>query len=155
MLQLCYASTYINNDDNLIEDIRNILITARNFNQAHQINGVLYYAEGYFFQCLEGEKESIENLFKNITKDLRHTNVHRFEDQIIEQTNFKDWSIKYVQKNSDVKKYFSTIGIEKFNPHILEKNQLKDILKILYSANENSPQLSHTGYLQRGYFPYL
>jgi hypothetical protein len=155
MLQLCYASTYINNDDNLIEDIRNILITARNFNKAHQITGVLYYAEGFFFQCLEGEKESVEDLFTSITKDIRHTNVHRFKDQIIEQTNFKDWSMKYVQKNSDVKKYFSTIGFEKFKPHILEGDQLKDMLKILYEANENTPQLSNTGYLQRGYFPYL
>lgn len=155
MLQLCYASTFVNHNDDLIEDIRSILTTARVFNKQHEITGVLYYAQGKFFQCLEGEPEQVENLFQQILKDKRHTNIYRFPDNCIEKSNFKDWSMKYVQKNSEIKEYFLSIGCTEFQPHILDKDQLKEVLNILYSVNESKTPLPNQGYLQRGYTPYL
>ncbi len=58
MYQLCYASCSTSDNDKLLEDLRNILKEARDFNVDHEIRGVLYFADQYFFQCLEGKKGS-------------------------------------------------------------------------------------------------
>ena len=80
MMQLCYASTRQENQKDLLEDLSDILVSARNFNQAHAIYGVLYYAEGRFFQCLEAEAEILEKVYAKIASDPRHTNLIRFEN---------------------------------------------------------------------------
>ncbi|HAD70100.1 MAG TPA: blue light sensor protein, partial [Acinetobacter radioresistens] len=55
MIQLCYASKTTSPSDYLLMDLREILSEAQSFNALNSINGVLFYADQYFFQCLEGE----------------------------------------------------------------------------------------------------
>ncbi len=59
LIGLCYASTRAEHQNDLLQEISDILATARQFNAAQHINGVLYYAEGHFFQCLEGEQQQL------------------------------------------------------------------------------------------------
>lgn len=61
LIQLCYASERVEHlNSDLLEDLSNILTKSKLFNQEQQIFGVLYYANGFFFQCLEGEKSQVE-----------------------------------------------------------------------------------------------
>lgn len=55
-IRLCYASTRKQSDNDLIEDLNDILNTARDFNSKNLVFGVLYYANNHFFQCIEGER---------------------------------------------------------------------------------------------------
>lgn len=48
MLQLCYASTRVETEQDLLQDLSDILAIARKFNYEHQIYGALYYAHGKF-----------------------------------------------------------------------------------------------------------
>ena len=90
-IQLCYASTRNLQSEDLLQDLNDILTIARDFNSRHDICGVLYYADGSFFQCLQGEKEVVEALFANICKDERHCEIISFEIMEIEETKFKYW----------------------------------------------------------------
>ena len=49
MHKFCYASESTSEKQHLLEDLTAILSEARNFNYKHQISGVLYFAQGYFF----------------------------------------------------------------------------------------------------------
>ena len=156
MLQLCYASTRIEAEQDLLADLSDILAVARKFNLSQQIVGVLYYAEGYFFQCLEGDAKLLNALFQKISQDPRHHNVFRFPDREIETSHFQAWSMKYVHKHSEIANLFHTLGLENFQPHQLESQHLAKFLKILYSVDENHKQLvSSQGYKKRGYLPYF
>ncbi|OAL81108.1 blue light sensor protein [Acinetobacter sp. SFA] len=156
MLQLCYASERIESEQELLQELSDILATARNFNQQHQIHGVLYYSHGKFFQCLEGQTEIVESLFLRISRDARHHNVLRFEDAFVEQSHFSEWSMKYVHKHSEISSLFSRLGFKQFEPHALQQSGISEFLKVLYRLEENQASLaSPKGYKQRGYVPYF
>ncbi|WP_228139517.1 BLUF domain-containing protein, partial [Acinetobacter baumannii] len=73
-VRLCYASQRNEKNEDLLQDLRDILTEARDFNDLNGICGVLYYADNAFFQCLEGEQEVVERLFEKMAllhKDLK------------------------------------------------------------------------------------
>ena len=157
MLQLCYASRRVESGNDLLQDLSEILATARQFNSEQYIVGVLYYAEGYFFQCLEGRTEVVEALFNRILLEPRHERIYRFPDRIIQQAHFAEWSMKYVQKHSEIASLFQKNGFAHFRPDQLNDEQLQDMLRILFRVEENQTELMSpkTGYKQRGYVPYF
>lgn len=67
-VRLCYASQRNEKNEDLLQDLRDILTEARDFNDLNGICGVLYYADNAFFQCLEGEQEVVERLFEKFKK---------------------------------------------------------------------------------------
>ncbi len=57
-IQLCYASTRNLQSEDLLQDLNDILTIARDFNSRHDICGVLYYADGSFFNACKVKKRS-------------------------------------------------------------------------------------------------
>jgi len=156
MLQLCYASVRKESQNDLLQDLSDILAVARKFNKEQNIVGALYYAEGYFFQCLEGDADKVNQLYSSIAQDLRHYNVHRFPDREVSVAGFGEWSMKYVHKHGDIASLFSSLGYSKFMPHELNSDTMQPFLQLLYNAEENQENLaSPQGYKQRGYVPYF
>ena len=131
LIQLCYASRRVEREHDLVRDLSDILEKSSTFNHIHDIHGVLYYAEGIYFQCLEGEQTAVEALFQTITQDLRHHQIHRFADRWIEHFQFKKWSMKYVQPHSKISKFFNQLGIMQFLPPQLTPSQLGEFLEVL------------------------
>lgn len=72
----------------MLQDLRDILTEARDFNDLNGICGVLYYADNAFFQCLEGEQEVVERLFEKIQKDQRHYNINGYAHTPLMNTLF-------------------------------------------------------------------
>jgi hypothetical protein len=153
-IRLCYASTRQGLESDLIEDLSEILTTARNFNADHQIFGVLYYANRYYFQCLEGEQYLIEELFERIKNDHRHTMVIHLGSSQIVDLGFKKWSMKYVQKSSGIDHFFRDLGYAAFYPASLDPNNLSAFIDLLIA--ENSAKVKKkVGLKYRGVNPYL
>lgn len=157
MFQLCYASQRVDTGNDLLQDLSDILATARQFNEQASIVGALYYAEGRFFQCLEGEKEILERLFERIQQDKRHSDIYRFSDREVKQAHFSEWSMKYVHKHSEIASLFQRNGFDQFRPDHLNEQQLQEFLNILFRVEENQAGLMSpkAGYKQRGYVPYF
>ncbi|KAF1027440.1 MAG: Blue light- and temperature-regulated antirepressor BluF [Acinetobacter bereziniae] len=154
LVRLCYASTRINSSNDLIEDLNDILNTARDFNRKNEIFGVLYYANDHFFQCLEGERALVLELFKSIKNDRRHNNVIEFKLMDIEEICFKSWSMKYVQKCSKVDLFFKAMGFELFTPSALDEINLNHFVQTLLSEKQTRVR-KKVGLNQRGISPYL
>ena len=79
MRQICYASTSTLDHVQLLQDVRDILKEARDFNALHNISGILYYADQHYFQCLEGDEAALELLMSKLLKDPRHKDMVVFQ----------------------------------------------------------------------------
>lgn len=77
------ASTSLNNSD-MAELFEFVKLKNNNL----QITGILLYADGNFFQVLEGEKNQIKNIFDKIKQDARHYNVIKIFDREKTTTSF-------------------------------------------------------------------
>lgn len=118
-----YAISYVSTvSSNLNEtDIQKILDYSRDWNINHEITGILLFSEGNFFQVLEGEKELVTELFKNIKKDARHYNLIKIFEKEIFQEKFSGYKANFFSldtrfSETEVSKYFAQI--EHLNPAI-------------------------------------
>jgi uncharacterized protein (DUF2249 family) len=57
-------------------------------NNAIGLMGILIYAEGNFFQILEGEEQIVKMMFEKIRKDYRHHNIIKMLDKEIMGSSF-------------------------------------------------------------------
>ena len=72
LVRLLYVSK-LKKNKNAVKDLMDILTEAITYNSPHEIYGALYFGNGYFVQCLEGERDQLEHLFyKKIIRDHRH-----------------------------------------------------------------------------------
>jgi len=142
MYQFCYASESTSSKADLLQDLTDILKEARDFNHPNQITGVLYFADGHFFQCLEGECLVLKALLtERLSKDPRHKNIKLFETKEIEQRTFGDWSMKYISKRSSIQQFCQEMGFEVFTPCDFNQEQV-DALLFELSLIENEDQKS-------------
>lgn len=139
MYQLCYASQIKSNPENLLQDLRDILSEARDFNVRHQIKGGLCYADGVFFQCLEGDQDTVLGLLGKISNDQRHHEVNiLLTQQIDSEPHFQDWSMKFIGRHSEIHQYFEQLGSQQFNPLLLQQQSLQHFLELLYHLPEQT-----------------
>lgn len=154
LIRLCYASQYQNTELGLLEDLRAILVTAREFNAEHEICGVLYYAKEHFFQCLEGEEQQVKAIYEKICMDTRHTVMKCFEIENIQQCRFSQWSMKYVKPDTAISKFFKKQDILGFKPQNLVQQQLPEFIHLLLQADSLSINKTKQG-KYRGYQNYF
>lgn len=132
MYQFCYASKSTSSKVDLLEDLTNILNEARDFNHRYQVTGVLYFADGYFFQCLEGECLTLKSLLlERLNKDPRHHDIKLFETKEIEYPSFPDWSMKYISKRSQIQQFCQDMGFNDFNPFAFQQHHVDALLEKL------------------------
>lgn len=155
-IQLCYASKRMPTDNTLIDDIREILIKSRQYNAQAGICGVLYYAKGFYFQCLQGDIELVNCLFNKISSDDRHNEVKIIQKKNINELCFNEWSMKYVQEDTALNQFFIDNQIGSFNPLILSNELIDELLTVILVAPEKKVfQKLKSGYLNRGYSNYF
>lgn len=103
MIRLTYAST--TNQEWSPEELLRLLKQSRTNNGAKNITGILLYSNETFFQVLEGDEATVEDLYKTIEKDPRHKNCTLIEKLNITERAFPYWSM----------------GFEKIKPEELRK----------------------------------
>ncbi|MBL1137825.1 MAG: BLUF domain-containing protein [Chloroflexi bacterium] len=98
MINLIYASsaTEMLTEPALLE----ILEKAREKNARLGITGMLLYRGGNFLQVLEGEDESVRELYKVIRQDQRHKGVMLIAERPVSERNFAEWKMAFVNLQS-------------------------------------------------------
>ena len=135
--RLCYVSQSTKVDHLVREDLMNIINEAVRFNAEHHIFGVLYYGNGYFFQCLEGEREAVENVYYDrILKDPRHQNLKILTLDDLEEIKFSTWNMKFAPYHQDIMGFMATQGTAQFDPYVLDDSNLIAFLDILCQTPE-------------------
>ena len=72
-----------------------LLRQARTKNQTLDVTGMLLYADGTFFQVLEGVEKTVCTLYEQIRQDPRHTHCMLVHESGIATRNFPDWSMGF------------------------------------------------------------
>ncbi|MFT5692935.1 MAG: hypothetical protein ACI92E_002271 [Oceanicoccus sp.] len=132
LVQLTYASSIA--DGVNVGDIKTMVAQASKKNESANITGFLCANLKFFMQCLEGERESVSDLYLRIVRDTRHHTVTLIKCSEIEQRVFGDWSmgvITQVDSHKDLIKQYNRD--QSFNPYVFQPS---DCITFLH-------QLSH------------
>ena len=142
LLRMVYVSTSTTPvrdlDRGVHKDVGRILMQSRKNNPKHEIGGVLYFSNNYFFQCLEGEQEAVNNLFQKITEDKRHNNVQTISVKRISNRQFANWSMKYVALRDNVTRLLQQHGMSDFEPYKFDDEMIDKMLSLFTSEVDNT-----------------
>jgi hypothetical protein len=140
LIQLVYISrsTFVSsNPKNAIEPhVARILLASRINNAKNNIVGVLYFGDGCFFQCLEGEETAVDLLYEKIRKDSRHKELKILTRKSIDSLSFSKWNMKYVPLEKQMMQLLDSNGYDTFDPYRFSDEMTMKALEILYSAYE-------------------
>jgi FAD-dependent sensor of blue light len=77
-----------------------MLKTFRENNARANITGLLLYKGGNFMQAIEGPKAQVQELFKRIQEDPRHTAVYKVLERPITKREFSNFSMGFQNVDS-------------------------------------------------------
>lgn len=96
---ICYVS---NAEENLSsEEIEALLNRSQEKNNTAGIKGLLLYAEGNFFQILEGEKNLVLEVFDKIREDSRHYGIIQVIGRDFERDSYDSYKVDFL--TADIK----------------------------------------------------
>jgi len=113
------------------QDFKNILTTARNFNESQNITGCLLYHEGQFLQLLEGEFQVLLDLYDRIKKDPRHRDFLLLHMKETQYRVYSNWTMAFKSLDDTQLKNYS--GVSEFT-ELVTKEQESSISKELFQA---------------------
>ena len=93
LIHCIYASAAVRAFDT--HELAELLRAAREKNDRLGLTGMLLYAEGSFFQVLEGRAEVVDPLYVKIESDKRHDHVTKIIREPIPHRFFDDWSMGF------------------------------------------------------------
>lgn len=133
-----YAITYVSTATPELSNsgVDEVLESSKNWNNGHNITGLLLYSDGNFLQILEGEKKAVQDLYENIKKDTRHKNIMKIFEKEISKESFDGYDSEFV---SDSSKH-NPLKMEKYLDHITvldpaTQNAVKKILALFLNHN--------------------
>lgn len=120
MFYLIYVSSasHLMSEDELLS----LLQEARERNQELNVTGMLLYQDGTFMQILEGDKQTVLDLYDAIKMDDRHKGVITMLTADIQEGNFQDWSMGFCNMDK-------TSEYDSYNDYIKENLTLKSFHK--------------------------
>jgi uncharacterized membrane protein (DUF373 family) len=113
MIRLTYASTALKEWSP--EELLKLLKECRTNNGAKNLTGILLYANGTFFQVLEGDEAGVDSVYRMIEKDQRHKDVTIIEREKITERAFPYWSMGF--EKIDAKELSKMEGLNDFFEH--------------------------------------
>jgi hypothetical protein len=113
LIQLIYYSknTLEADDRGQLQNLRDILSTARARNGADGVTGYLIFDKQCFIQILEGEEDIVKATYHRIGMDRRHAKVTLVEVRPIKMRLFADWTMGAAMRSLDHQEVFLQHGI--------------------------------------------
>jgi len=142
LIQIVYISrsTFVPDQaTNGIEpNVARILMKSRTNNKNKGLVGVLYFGDGCFFQCLEGEEAVVDTLYETLLKDTRHKDLKIISRKKIDHLSFSNWAMKYVPLEAKMSKLLKSKGYESFNPYVFDAEMNAQVLDLLYATDDTA-----------------
>lgn len=130
LVQLVYASK--TTKDLTVDGIKEIVNLAAIKNKGMDISGFLAANFQYFLQCLEGERDAVNRLYRSILNDERHSELSLISFKDIEDRIFPDWNMGVVTHVDLHKKLLALYnGSDAFNPFTLDSTNAVGLLVAL------------------------
>lgn len=137
MIRLVYVSSATKEMSQ--EELVALLQQSREKNKEKNLTGMLLYANGNFFQILEGEEQDVIALYNKIIEDERHRNCFEIDQSEITERTFGDWSMgfKYLTiEDRDSLEGYTQFLDKKMQPHEFAANP-SDVIDLLYNFKQN------------------
>lgn len=99
MYYLIYISTALNLMDQ--QELTDLLTQSREKNSHNNITGALLYSQGTFIQALEGDEETVNEIYTTILQDSRHKNIITVISGELKERVFPDWSMAFIALDPD------------------------------------------------------
>lgn len=99
MFYLIYISSATKNMDD--EALISLLEQSRTKNLNLNVTGMLVYKDGSFMQMLEGDQQTVLDLYNTITVDNRHKGVITMMTGDIQERNFENWSMGFCNMDKE------------------------------------------------------
>ena len=117
-----------------------ILATCVSNNQKKGITGMMLHADGDILQVLEGEREAVVQLFRQIQKDTRHSGIFVLLEEEIAQRQFASWSMGFKHATSaELAKFPDAARVFRVQKDTLEQRvQSSAALAVLQSFAQGS-----------------
>ena len=81
------------------DDIEHILRVAASNNAKECVTGALLFDSGKVMQCLEGARDTVNQLYALILRDPRHSDITILQYSEIQRREFAEWSMGFVELN--------------------------------------------------------
>ena len=114
--------------DMSLQDIQDILGTARENNGNLNICGMLCYEQQYFLQALEGDREAVNELYLDIADDPRHDEAVIIAYEEITAPSFKEWNMGFAPASDHFYTLLNEVGMNTFLPAQLTASQATNFL---------------------------
>ena len=111
-----------------LQDVQDILETARKFNAEVGITGKLCFATQYFLQVIEGQRLEINRLYNRILRDQRHEDLVLIGYEEITARLFSGWEMDYAPMTDEINQLLSSED-DAINPEFLSYQKALDYLK--------------------------
>ncbi|MEQ8194911.1 MAG: BLUF domain-containing protein [Rhodospirillales bacterium] len=117
-------------------ELQDLLKLARSHNHVHGISGMLVYYGGSFLQIIEGPDDEVEALIRKIKQDPRHTKFKLLFKDTIEEKEFEDWSMGFVDTTRNAK---SLPGFVDYTSELqgltIDKTRARKVLSMFHSGS--------------------
>ena len=115
-------------------NVARILAKSRINNKRNGLVGVLYFGDGCFFQCLQGEETAVDALYALLQTDNRHRDLKLFSRKPISALAYADWSMKYVPIEKDMTRLLEKGGYQKFDPYQFNDAMIQSVMSLLQNS---------------------
>lgn len=137
LTHLIYASKKV--ESLALLDVMDIVRKSETRNRQSDITGFLCFSEKYFLQVLEGNRARINETFRRIVADQRHTGVEIISAKEIEAREFGRWSMGFMSHTEDKRKiYLRYSKSDLFDPYDLTESSAFGLLKSVSAASNSS-----------------
>jgi hypothetical protein len=117
------------------EELRTLLIKAREKNQRIGVTGMMLYFDGKFIQLIEGEEKTVRQLYDTIFNDSRHDRNIILREGTTENRFFAEWSMSF--KSISTEELIAVDGYKALQaPGGINSSEAMRLFKILAQKND-------------------
>lgn len=126
-------STFKSSTSNTViePNVGRILAQSRINNHRNGLVGVLYFGDGCFFQCLEGEESAVSRLYERLKLDKRHKDIKLISQEKISSLSYGEWAMKFVPIEKDMTRLLEQSGFKKFDPYRFDHAMVEKVITLL------------------------
>ena len=117
-------------------NVARILAKSRMNNRRNGLVGVLYFGDGCFFQCLEGDETTVDALYARLQADSRHKDIKLFSRKRIAALSYSDWAMKYVPIEKEMTRLLNEGGYKSFDPYQFDDQMVRKVMALLQASTD-------------------
>lgn len=118
-------------------EVGRILVQSRRNNARQRLVGGLYFADGCFFQVLEGRQEDVEALYAKLQDDPRHRDLQVLDRREIPEPEFRGWAMKHVPDAPEVRALMGRHGRIGFEPYSFSPELAEAMVALLLGTPDS------------------